>query len=105
MAPSDRTDARASGYRRRDRPNNNNVHRKAVRRSTTLSLLSSLFSTPTVLIAGVVALVAGLIFWLNGSHIELGRHRSRVVDWDARREKVKEAFISSWDAYSKYAWG
>jgi len=67
--------------------------------------LSSLFSTPTVLIAGVVALVAGLIFWLNGSHVELGRHRSRVVDWDARREKVKEAFISSWDAYSKYAWG
>lgn len=27
------------------------------------------------------------------------------VDWDARREKVKEAFVQSWDAYEKHAWG
>ena len=35
--------------------------------------------------------------WLGGS--------DRVVDWDYRREKVKEAFILSWDGYEKYAWG
>ncbi|KAL8821802.1 MAG: hypothetical protein Q9223_000214 [Gallowayella weberi] len=27
------------------------------------------------------------------------------VDWDERREKVKDAFILSWDGYHKYAWG
>ncbi|KAL8773119.1 MAG: hypothetical protein Q9209_001795 [Squamulea sp. 1 TL-2023] len=27
------------------------------------------------------------------------------VDWDERREKVKDAFIRSWDGYEKYAWG
>ena len=27
------------------------------------------------------------------------------VDWTARRERVKEAFILSWDAYSEHAWG
>ena len=27
------------------------------------------------------------------------------VDWDERRERVKEAFILSWDGYEKYAWG
>lgn len=27
------------------------------------------------------------------------------VDWNARREEVKQAFVSSWDAYEKYAFG
>jgi hypothetical protein len=27
------------------------------------------------------------------------------VEWLGRRERVKEAFISSWDSYSRYAWG
>ncbi|TEA13808.1 Mannosyl-oligosaccharide 1,2-alpha-mannosidase [Colletotrichum sidae] len=31
--------------------------------------------------------------------------RSRFADWDERRENVKDAFMTSWDAYSKYAWG
>lgn len=25
--------------------------------------------------------------------------------WDNRKEEVKEAFMTSWDAYEKYAWG
>lgn len=25
--------------------------------------------------------------------------------WEGHRNEVKEAFVSSWDAYSKYAWG
>ena len=28
-----------------------------------------------------------------------------VANWDDRREKVKDAFILSWDSYEKYAWG
>ncbi len=27
------------------------------------------------------------------------------VDWLDRRERVKEAFVLSWDAYDRYAWG
>ena len=30
---------------------------------------------------------------------------SSSVDWDSRRQEVKGAFISSYSAYSKYAWG
>ncbi|KAI9670350.1 MAG: mannosyl-oligosaccharide alpha-1,2-mannosidase [Caeruleum heppii] len=28
-----------------------------------------------------------------------------IVDWDSRRERVREAFILSWDAYERNAWG
>lgn len=35
----------------------------------------------------------------------LGNSGANEVDWDARRERVKEAFILSWDAYERYAWG
>jgi mannosyl-oligosaccharide alpha-1,2-mannosidase len=27
------------------------------------------------------------------------------VDWNARREKVREAFQVSWEGYEKEAWG
>ena len=30
---------------------------------------------------------------------------STSVDWDDRREKVKEALMLSWDGYEQYAWG
>ena len=30
---------------------------------------------------------------------------SSVVDWNDRREKVRDAFKVSWDGYEKYAWG
>jgi hypothetical protein len=25
--------------------------------------------------------------------------------WDTHREEVKDVFVTSWDAYAKYAWG
>ena len=34
-----------------------------------------------------------------------GRDRGPQVDWNERREKVKEAFTLSWDAYEQHAWG
>lgn len=57
------------------------------------------------LVAGVFALAAGLVQWQKLTQLELGRYTSKPADWDKRREKVKEAFVPSWDAYSKYAWG
>lgn len=37
--------------------------------------------------------------WLNN------KPAAASVDWNERREKVKEAFMVSWDGYEKYAWG
>ncbi|RJE26560.1 Mannosyl-oligosaccharide 1,2-alpha-mannosidase [Aspergillus sclerotialis] len=31
--------------------------------------------------------------------------QQRSIDWTERREKVRDAFIVSWDGYEKYAWG
>ncbi|WQF82895.1 Putative glycoside hydrolase family 47, six-hairpin glycosidase-like superfamily [Colletotrichum destructivum] len=31
--------------------------------------------------------------------------QSQFVNWDDRREEVKESFMTSWNAYKKYAWG
>ncbi|KAK1991905.1 family 47 glycosyl hydrolase [Colletotrichum falcatum] len=31
--------------------------------------------------------------------------KSQFADWDERRDEVKDAFVTSWDAYKKYAWG
>lgn len=36
--------------------------------------------------------------WMNGPG-------AATVDWEARRERVKEAFTLSWDGYAQYAWG
>lgn len=34
----------------------------------------------------------------------LGKQEA-AFDWDERREKVKDAFMLSWDGYERYAWG
>ncbi|KAK1980230.1 family 47 glycosyl hydrolase [Colletotrichum cereale] len=31
--------------------------------------------------------------------------QSQFADWDGRRDEVKDAFVTSWNAYKKYAWG
>lgn len=30
---------------------------------------------------------------------------SKYVDWAERRERVKDAFVISWDSYETYGWG
>lgn len=37
------------------------------------------------------------------TEIEDGQHQN--IDWNARREKVRDAFISSWDGYEQHGWG
>ncbi|KAI9789768.1 MAG: mannosyl-oligosaccharide alpha-1,2-mannosidase [Peltula sp. TS41687] len=61
------------------------------------------------IIAGAVLVFLALLYWLgylgpvfDRLRIGVGRRR---IDWNARREHVKEAFISSWDAYDQHAWG
>ena len=72
------------------------------------------------IIGGVILGMTALAYWLGmfssptitpkrkstskGSWSWLGGQEA-AVDWDERREKVKDAFILSWDGYEKYAWG
>ncbi|KAI9797025.1 MAG: mannosyl-oligosaccharide alpha-1,2-mannosidase [Piccolia ochrophora] len=69
-----------------------------------------------------VLLFVGLLYWL-GLFSDPGKTRqkltyggkpsfswaakgdSQIVDWSDRRERVKEAFTLSWDAYERFAWG
>jgi mannosyl-oligosaccharide alpha-1,2-mannosidase len=60
--------------------------------------------------ASLLKFILGCIFfllWLNGDNIpSLSTHTTpALADWEWRREEVKQAFISSWDAYEKYAFG
>ncbi len=45
-----------------------------------------------------------LFKWMNDDPIGLS-HTGSWVNWDTRREKVKSAFTTSWDAYFANAWG
>lgn len=58
---------------------------------------------------GIIVLVIGVLYWLGllpgaGKKL-LGEKENEIVDWDKRREKVKDAFMLSWNAYEKHAWG
>lgn len=70
------------------------------------------------ILAGLLCGIFGLAYWLglfSGArvdHVEsdnswawLRKPSSSNVDWNDRRERVKEAFTLSWDGYEKYAWG
>lgn len=58
--------------------------------------------------AALVASVAFLwtAFWYLKDHpLGVSHYLPHSVDWDQRRESVRNAFIESWDAYSRDAWG
>ncbi len=92
MTASDKTQSGPLGNQRR-------------RRARPKPPSSPLSSTCKAVVAGVIALVVGLILWWKGTRNGLGDYALKAVDWDDRREEVKKAFISSWDAYSEHAWG
>ncbi|KAK6949229.1 hypothetical protein Daesc_009303 [Daldinia eschscholtzii] len=52
-----------------------------------------------------LSFVLALFRWLSDNPIGLHHYAGSYVNWDARREKVKSAFTTSWDAYSANAWG
>ena len=71
-------------------------------------------------IIGVVVTLLALLYWLgvfsSGPSKTSGGSTSKApwnwvrtsetaVDWERRRQAVKEAFVLSWDGYEKYAWG
>lgn len=57
-------------------------------------------------LTGVLALSAG-VYWHNLSleqAIGYFRPIGRDSYWEPHRQEVKDAFVTSWDAYAKYAW-
>lgn len=104
MTASGKTQSGTLGNQRRTRQPKPDI-RRTVRAKSPSSRLPSQSLTRKALVAGVIALAVGLILWWKGPDIGLDHYASRAVDWDDRREEVKEAFISSWDAYSEHAWG
>lgn len=58
-------------------------------------------------LTGALALSAGL--YLGNPSVETAFDYLRPVGqdsyWNSQREEVKDAFVTSWDAYAKYAWG
>lgn len=59
------------------------------------------------ILTGVLALAAG-VYWGNPS-VETALDYFRPIGqdsyWEPHRQEVKDAFVTSWDAYTKYAWG
>ncbi len=102
MTPSDKTRSRTFGDQRRNRQPKPDIHRTSVQQEPRRSPLPLMRKA---LVAGVVALAVGSILCWKGSQNGLGYYTSRAVDWNDRREEVKEAFVVSWDAYSEHAWG
>ncbi|EAS31846.3 mannosyl-oligosaccharide 1,2-alpha-mannosidase [Coccidioides immitis RS] len=43
--------------------------------------------------------------WVQGFEKGEARRKGKTVDWAERRERVKDAFMVSWDGYERYAWG
>ena len=59
-------------------------------------------------IASSLVLLVCLIFWWSEKLPSIGKDLftpQKSADWDVRREDVKNAFLTSWNAYSRYAWG
>ena len=73
-------------------------------------------------LVGLLLLFFGMVWWIGGFTRQPGKDKpvkskgtsgwlwlsgsdAPIVNWDDRREKVKEAFVLSWDGYEKYAWG
>ena len=55
-------------------------------------------SSPTKIPKSVKSNGAGAWGWFN-------KPSGTTVDWQERRERVKDAFVLSWDGYEQYAWG
>lgn len=42
---------------------------------------------------------------ISDDPIGYGHFGASFVNWDSRRDQVKQAFVTSWDAYARHAWG
>jgi hypothetical protein len=65
-------------------------------------------SARQVSIAGILSLAAAFLLWRKSPPEQLGflaPPPPASAAWDSQRDEVRDAFVNSWAAYSKYAWG
>lgn len=67
--------------------------------------LSNSSTLPFSVLFLLLLTLATTINWVQDDAIGFSHHLSPFIDWDARRESVRNAFVVSWDAYSQHAWG
>ncbi|KAG8525461.1 uncharacterized protein KY384_009105 [Bacidia gigantensis] len=70
-------------------------------------------------IAGIALATVTLLYWLGSSNSTDSKPHAKPnksgswgwsnkklgIDWNSRREEVKETFVYSWNGYEQYAWG
>jgi hypothetical protein len=68
---------------------------------------SKLHSTKnlTCVFFGVFATLLTTFDLFQDNSVSYNLYSNQVVNWSYRQDSVKEAFLKSWDAYSKHAWG
>ncbi|KAI1761615.1 glycoside hydrolase family 47 protein [Hypoxylon sp. FL1150] len=79
--------------------------RRSWQKPRTSSLLRPRCGLWTVLVLALSFILALIIRWANDNPMGIYHHAGSYINWDARREKVRDAFITSWDAYLTNAWG
>jgi endoplasmic reticulum Man9GlcNAc2 1,2-alpha-mannosidase len=88
----------------RRRSSSSSPHRQA--RRSIASRVSSPVRYGVATLAAAAALGWGLRPWYANNSADVTQwYGAPWIDWDARRGEVKEAFVTSWEAYSQYAWG
>jgi hypothetical protein len=61
-----------------------------------------------ILFVSVIVLASSLLVSLPASTLSILQRKWLATPpdvWVGRREEVKDAFVSSWDAYTEHAWG
>ncbi|KAF2084081.1 glycoside hydrolase family 47 protein [Saccharata proteae CBS 121410] len=69
------------------------------------SRLKAYRSSQRASFAGIFSLVVLVLPWLSTVLLRFTDRSPSATNWEARREEVKDAFVESWDAYARHAWG
>lgn len=67
-----------------------------------LSILSKL---RVAVFTSLIIILWTTLRWIQDDSTGFPQNLSPLVDWNQRREVVRDAFVESWDAYSEHAWG
>jgi hypothetical protein len=98
-----------AGSSSRNRKREASHSRKATAHSTATPISAAWTARKTPYITAAIAIGVSLVLWLFNQPVPSSLTSSwfptPANEWENRRAQVKEAFVSSWDAYSKYAWG
>lgn len=85
-------------------PNGNRKAPTQQRQDSSLRSLRPIIAAVAVL-GAISALAWTSLLWYSDNAIGVSHYGAPIVDWDFRREEVKNAFVTSWDAYKRHAWG